>query len=489
MTHSADAFERLVATNAALQQRIDELEACTAQRAPQIAPPPELSPHIGRLLDNLPGMVYRCRNDPSWSMDYVSAGAEGLTGYDPDDLRHQRLSYADLILEEDRARVWKHVQAALDIDRCFEFVYRIRTRQGAIKWVWERGWGIYSDAGEILMLEGFITDISALKTTEQALRDSEQRYRHIVESSHEGIWMVDADGHTTFVNSRMAAMLGYDVGEMLGRCLYDFVPEEWRKTTWDSFGQGPQDAAEQRDVCLLRKDGTQIWTLLSIKRLTDGNDRPSGLLAMAADITDRKRMEDALQNLAISDPLTGLLNRRHFYQLAEGELERVRRYRYPVAAIMVDLDQFKRINDTFGHLAGDAVLQTSAKVMQDQLRSSDILCRYGGEEFAVLLPETDPITAKSTAERLRRSLAAQAVETEQGSTIAMTASFGVAALSPESMLSLESLLDYADRMLYVAKKNGRNRVEVWDAAHSASPPAPSSVPPEALDDGGLAEPG
>jgi len=488
MTHSADAFERLVATNAALQQRINELEACAAQRAPQIAPPPEQSPHIGLLLDNLPGMVYRCRNDPSWSMHYVSAGAEGLTGYDPDNLRHQRLAYADLILEEDRARVWKHVQAALDIDRCFELVYRIRTCQGAIKWVWERGWGIYSDVGEIIMLEGFITDISALKTTEQALRDSEQRYRHIVESSHEGIWMFDTDGHTTFVNTRMAAMLGYEVEEMLGNDLYDFMPEDWRKTTRDNFGRGLQDAAEQHDVRLLRKDGTQIWALLSVKALTDGNGRPNGLLAMAADITDRKRMEAALHDLAISDPLTGLLNRRHFYQLAEEELERVRRYRYPVAALMVDLDQFKRINDTFGHIAGDAVLQTSAKVMREQLRGSDILCRYGGEEFAILMPEADLATAKGTAERLRLGLAAQAVETEPGS-ISMTASFGIAAMTPDSMLTLETLLDYADRMLYVAKKNGRNRVEAWDTARSTSPPAPASVPPEALDDEGRAESG
>ncbi|EXJ13823.1 sensor domain-containing diguanylate cyclase [Imhoffiella purpurea] len=484
MDHPSDSYARLVATNAALQKRINELEDFVAHRIPLIDPVQGQSRRTGILLDNLPGMVYRCRNDPHWTMEYVSTGVEKLTGYTAEEIRRNGMNYSEVILAEDRERVWEAVQSALDQDRHFELVYRIRTREGDLKWVWERGWGIWSESDELLMLEGFITDISALKTTEQALRESEQRYKHIVESSHEGIWMIDAGCHTTFVNSRMAAMLGYEVEDMLGRCLYDFMPEECRESIQRKLEKNASKVAEQHDIRFLRKDGAGIWALLSIKPMTDGNGDPGGLLAMAVDITDRKRMEATLHRLATSDPLTGLFNRRHFYHLAQQELERFRRYRYPLTAIMADLDHFKRTNDTFGHLAGDLVLQKAAELMREQLRTSDILCRYGGEEFAMLLPETDLKTAVITAERLRATIAAKPVETDQGS-IAMTVSLGVAELPPGSMRTVETLLDYADRMLYIAKERGRNQVAVRD---EATPSASSAAAPDGHDDEGRTAP-
>ena len=191
-------------------------------------------------------------------------------------------------------------------------------------------------------------------------------------------------------------------------------------------------------------------------------------LEVATDITERKRMEDELRRLAISDSLTGLFNRRHFFELAQLEYERFRRYSHPLALIMADIDHFKAVNDQYGHLIGDQVLQAVADTLQRNLRQVDILGRYGGEEFAMALPETDTATARALAERLRTAIADRVFATGQGP-LALTLSLGVAAVSDRASIDFEHLLDAADRMLYQAKLAGRNRVMTWDAETKSTP--------------------
>lgn len=167
-----------------------------------------------------------------------------------------------------------------------------------------------------------------------------------------------------------------------------------------------------------------------------------------------------LQKLAITDALTGVFNRRHFFRLAERELARAQRYGDSLSTLMLDLDHFKRINDHYGHLVGDRVLQVVAQCVQDNIREFDILGRYGGEEFALILPNTDISGAYEIANRIREIIASQVIQTGQEE-VSITASLGVAHLIEISDTSIEELLDYADQALYAAKKAGRNRVEVW----------------------------
>ena len=201
---------------------------------------------------------------------------------------------------------------------------------------------------------------------------------------------------------------------------------------------------------------------------------------------DNARLYEKAQRLAITDTLTGLYNRRHFYALALNEIERARRYRRSLAVIMLDLDKFKHINDTYGHPAGDKVLQALARLCHKQLRTVDIVGRYGGEEFIALLPETarhgaviaaeriqngvcaTVADAYNAAERLREQINQVRVETEQG-TIYFSASIGIADLETilaqsndlTSATCLERLLACADSALYLAKRKGGNRVEVY----------------------------
>jgi two-component system cell cycle response regulator len=167
-------------------------------------------------------------------------------------------------------------------------------------------------------------------------------------------------------------------------------------------------------------------------------------------------LESRLAELARTDPLTGVPTQRVFYEAAEKEVERVRRYRLPLSCVMLDVDFFKRINDTFGHTVGDHTLKGVARLLAESCRTTDSLCRYGGEEFCILLPETNEHDAALWADRVRKTLSAQMFSVE-GQPVRVTASFGVAALALPTLGAAE-LVDRADQALLVAKQTGRDRV-------------------------------
>jgi diguanylate cyclase (GGDEF)-like protein len=198
---------------------------------------------------------------------------------------------------------------------------------------------------------------------------------------------------------------------------------------------------------------------LIYKAITEmGLERPHQLL-----FRNLKQSETALRNaleeverLAITDSLTGLYNHRHLFELAGREFQRARRYQLPLSVMMVDIDEFKQVNDTHGHAIGDQVLQGVAECCRKELREVDVIARYGGDEFVALLPETGLSAACQVAERLRKNIAERTLDTKAGR-ITVTVSLGIAVLDDEH-LTAESLIDRADQALYVAKKNGRNRV-------------------------------
>jgi diguanylate cyclase (GGDEF)-like protein len=167
------------------------------------------------------------------------------------------------------------------------------------------------------------------------------------------------------------------------------------------------------------------------------------------------QVRHVLEQLANKDGLTGLMNRRHFMQVAEVELQRAQRYRRPVTVAMADLDYFKKLNDTYGHAAGDLVLKTFADLVREALRQSDLVCRYGGEEFAFLFPEIDPGDAAKLAERLRLRCSETDIALPDGRSVKVTVSIG---LADASECPIEIALKRADEALYDAKHLGRNTV-------------------------------
>ncbi len=192
------------------------------------------------------------------------------------------------------------------------------------------------------------------------------------------------------------------------------------------------------------------------------------------EISIRKQTEAALREskeqlrlLAITDSLTGLYNRRYFFELAEIEISKSIRYSHPLSVMMFDIDFFKRINDTFGHTAGDMALKTIAEITSRMLRKSDILARYGGEEFIVLLPETSASEASATAERMRKQIENTTLEMEKRQ-ITVTVSFGISDFfrkknSEAQEIILSEFISTADQALYASKNAGRNKVTVYTA--------------------------
>ena len=186
----------------------------------------------------------------------------------------------------------------------------------------------------------------------------------------------------------------------------------------------------------------------------------AGVLAVARDISERKRAEQA-EELSRRDGLTDLYNHRTFYALLKNELVRTQRFNRQVSLLMLDIDHFKRVNDTFGHRAGDVILKSLSDLLVRQARAVDRICRYGGEEFTVILPETDAAEAMQVAERLRVEVERQPFDVGGGKMIGITVSIGVATY-PQQVDSLEGIIKAADVALYAAKHAGRNRVSHYE---------------------------
>jgi diguanylate cyclase (GGDEF)-like protein len=174
---------------------------------------------------------------------------------------------------------------------------------------------------------------------------------------------------------------------------------------------------------------------------------------------ENARLFKEIQALATTDGLTGLYNRRHFYQLGDREYIRSHRYNRPLSLLMLDIDHFKNINDTYGHLVGDEVLKNVAQTCLVRVRGGDVVGRYGGEEFTILLSETNEASAVILAERLRETVSETSFETEKG-IVKVTISIGVASIDIDCT-NLEDLFRHSDQALYAAKNAGRNCVRIW----------------------------
>ncbi len=294
-----------------------------------------------------------------------------------------------------------------------------------------------------------------------ALATSEARFRAAFEQAAIGIVHTSMDRRYLQLNQKYCDMLGYTRDELLGQSADSVTYAEDREDSSHHrqqlvSGNKGSVSAEKRYV---RKDGKLIWVNRTVSLVRDHAGQPLYFLHLVEDIMERKRLEAELRELAATDMLTGLPNRRAFIARLEEEHARLKRFDAQQAAVlMLDLDFFKRINDTHGHPAGDAVLRRIAEVINEQIRQIDFCSRLGGEEFAMLLAGAAPVAALEFAERLRRKIAEIVVMYEDKS-IRVTASIGVAALRAADDSADASLLR-ADRALYKAKETGRDRVEI-----------------------------
>ncbi|HVR99034.1 MAG TPA: EAL domain-containing protein [Thermoanaerobaculia bacterium] len=305
----------------------------------------------------------------------------------------------------------------------------------------------------------------ALRREHALLRQSEERYRRLIETAEEGVWVVNTEGRTSFANHKASAMLGYTVDEMIGLPLLHFLDEREHAAAQFYLDLRRQGVAGQHDFRFRKKDGTSLWTIVSASPIYDEGGSYAGVLGMITDITERKHAEEALResearltHLANHDALTGLFNRHRFEEELKIQLAQAHRYLVHGALLWCDLDQFKDINDSLGHRAGDELLIKVAASLREHVREADILARPGGDEFAVLLPFAEKEEAQEVAARLLDGIRSPVVV--GGKPVRTTASIGIV-LYPEHGATTEELLAHADVAMYRAKQEGRNRIMVF----------------------------
>jgi diguanylate cyclase (GGDEF)-like protein/PAS domain S-box-containing protein len=276
----------------------------------------------------------------------------------------------------------------------------------------------------------------------------------VVQNINSGILVLDVLGHVVEINPFAKKLIGANSGHAIGKSLDEVLKD------WPAIGYSSQIGEQHEQEISLQQENDFLYFLIQISPIRNERGKAFGHVVVFVDITDRKKAEMELECLARTDVLTGVTNRRHFFELAETQFASAQRYNHPLAVLLVDVDHFKQVNDHYGHLTGDLVLQVIAKECQNHLRSSDAFARYGGEEFICLLPEQNEAGALDTAERIRQIIEQTEVVFEHQS-ICVTASIGVALLREEAGLTLEGLIDRADQALYKSKYGGRNRVTIW----------------------------
>jgi len=311
------------------------------------------------------------------------------------------------------------------------------------------------------LIREFITRGQALAfaaATNRELQESEARFRLMADSAPVLIWMTDAAESVVWLNKHWLDFTGRELSQELGRGWLESVYPSHLDLVVKLLGWHFQlrkpFSVEYR---LRRHDGEYRWIVNSGVPRFDQKGEFVGFIGSCIDITSHKEMEEELWELATTDGLTGFLNRRHFLVRLQEEFNRMQRNDdLHSSVLMLDLDHFKRINDSYGHATGDAMLKHFAEIIRGQQRKIDVVGRLGGEEFAIILPDTDIYEARVFAERLRNVVASKPLW-QQDTMIEITVSIGIALLNYAS-LSPDSVLGAADRALYRAKADGRNRV-------------------------------
>ena len=308
-----------------------------------------------------------------------------------------------------------------------------------------------------------VSDISERKATEQMLLEAEARYRDLVETAHDLVWSMDAEGRWTYLNDAVMRIYGHPPSRMLNRHFSEFQAPESAQRDAEAYAalQRGEELVNYETVHL-DSHGNRRYISFNARPQFDAEGRLAQITGTAHDITEQKAYEEELAYQAQHDSLTRLYNRNYFQRELEREVARARRGQTRFALLYLDLDQFKYVNDTQGHAAGDRLLVEVAELLRQHLREGDLLARFGGDEFTLLLFDVDEHGATRVAEYIRR-LFEDYRFVDGGKTFNVTASIGIS-LVHDDTIDADEALARADLACNIAKSQGRNRLHLFDPA-------------------------
>ena len=400
--------------------------------------------------------VYLQRFDGSFS--YMSPACLSISGYAPQEF-HEEPGLVEKIIHPDDLPIWReqreNTSSAL-AESCREL--RLRTRDGQLRWIEHTCRPIQTAKGRIA-IRGSIRDITERRRIEQELRDSESRYLDLLENANDLIQSTSPEGKILYVNRAWREALGYTLEESQNLHIAQLIHSDSADHCFLTFQELLDGKTVGRlEATFVTKKGEKLLIEGSVNCRFE-NGQPVATRGIFRDITERKKAEARIERLAYYDTLTDLPNRDLFYDRLEQELARARRHKHLVGVAFLDLDNFKSINDSLGHAQGDLLLKEVGQRLASSVRDSDTVSRFGGDEFAFLLPdlktEDDAVTiAEKVLERFTPPFALRQID------VTVTPSLGLA-LFPRSGRDADTLLKNADAAMYQAKNRGRNTYQFF----------------------------
>ena len=408
-------------------------------------------------------------HDRHGRLEYLSPACRELLGVEPEALVGRRPQ--ELVHPDDLPGVAATLAEVAAGGHRLTVTLRLRRADGSWVWVETRLRILRDAAGRAIEAHSTVRDISDRMDAKTAIEEAEARFRSTFEEAPIGMAITAPDGYFQRANRALGRLLGYPRSELGGRHVSTLTHPEDRAS--DAAGMAAMLAGDtgtyRTEKRYLHANGEIVWAALSSTLVRSQDGTPLYFLSQMQDITERRRYEAELRHLADHDPLTGLLNRRSFERELERHVALVERYGPRGAAIVLDLDHFKIINDTLGHGVGDELITRVAHALRSRLRESDVLARLGGDEFTVLLPEGGRDEAIGVARSVLEAVRGQAVLASSGRARRVSASIGIALFSPGRRLSGDAILVEADLAMYDAKEAGRDRYAVAEGGIGEGP--------------------
>jgi diguanylate cyclase (GGDEF)-like protein/PAS domain S-box-containing protein len=392
---------------------------------------------------------------------FVNQRLADMLGYAPEEMLGKQVDL--FIFGEDLA----DFALKLDARRRGEggvFERRFRRKDGTVLWNIVSATPLFDGAGRFTGSFSMFTDITVRKHAETAIQESRALLNSIIEGTTDAIYAKDLEGRYILFNAAAGRAVGKSAADVLGKDDRSLFPPSEAQIIME----GDRKVVEGRTVVtyetvLTVATGRKVTYLSTKGPLFDVNGNTTGLFGLTRDISERKHAEDALREsetryreLSIIDGLTQLYNSRYFYQQLKMETERSDRYGQPLTLLLLDLDDFKKFNDAYGHVEGDQVLMRLGQVVKKCLRQTDSAYRYGGEEFTILLPMTTGRDCIVTAERIRAEFKKETFSPVAGRDVHLTVSIGVAQYKPQE--DVKVFVHRVDQLMYQGKKNGKDTV-------------------------------
>ncbi|RDH43473.1 EAL domain-containing protein [Zooshikella ganghwensis] len=400
--------------------------------------------------------------DGIWDWDVVnnaffySPRWYAMLGYQEGDMSNKGQEWLSIIHPDDRVKTLRELQSHTSGDTAFYISeHRKRHKEGYYFWVLERGKALFNRQGFPARLLGTVSNINPRKEAEERLKASEEQLRYAFEVADEGIWDIDLQQNRVFYSPRYITMMGYspdEFGHSLDAWIKYVHPDDQEHAREFLLHKVVEEGEHEAQFRMVHKNGEVIHMLSRAKVVAyDVNQQPARVIGIHKDITDRVLRMEQIENMAFYDSLTNLPNRRLLFERAQQSLSIAKRHNHSMAVMLIDLDKFKHINDTLGHDVGDGVLVELGRRVKSCLREMDTLCRQGGDEFTVILPECNSVLALDLANRIHDTFHEPC--NIHGNQVQLEASIGIACF-PEDGDTLSELFKNADVAMYQAKHKG-----------------------------------